>query len=85
MCNTSLSVGIIGIYTVRYSDSSDTCERLLLTTLKQVLHLSERHLVDYLAFFQLVLYVLCYSLCILSNCIHIVASSPKRPVSVFEL
>ena len=23
MCNTSLSVGIIGIYTVRYSDSND--------------------------------------------------------------
>lgn len=54
---------------------SDTCERLLLTTRKQVHHLSERHLVAYLVFFQLVLYVLCYSLCILSNCIHIVASS----------
>ena len=29
MCNTSLSVGIIGIYTVRYSDSLDRAKSTL--------------------------------------------------------
>ncbi len=59
--------------------------RLLLATRERVVLSSDCHLIIYLIFFQLVLYVFFYSFCILSYCVYIISSAPKCPVPVFIL